>query len=452
MLETCDVLVLGVGSGSENVANELATAGLHVVAVEKELVGGECPYWACVPSKMALRSAELIGEVEKADARSGPSRVTPNWSLVAERIRAEATTNWNDADAVEQLQENGVELVRGEGRLVSSRAVEVAGRTIEATRAVVIGTGTRTAVPAIDGLAGTPFWTNRDAVAATAVPESLVVVGGGPVGCEFAQIFSRFGSTVTIVETDGGLLPGLEPQAGRMLAQAFRDEGIQVLVKTEVSSIQHSPAGFKIEIGNRSLDSENVLIATGRTADLKAIGAIDQLRIDPRSESLPVDERCRVMDGVYGVGDITGVAPFTHTAAYQADIIVRDILGTDPYDADYTAMPQTVFTDPEVAMVGMTEQQARDADRDVVVGISDLGARGWLNATEGLIKTVVDRTSDRLLGATCVGPVAGETVAALQVALRAGVTTRELRRTIWAYPTFAHAIPDALPDETGAAH
>lgn len=446
MPESCDVVVLGLGAGAENVANELAKAGQDVIAVEKELVGGECPYWACVPSKMALRAATLVGDVGRADALAGFASITPNWSPVAERIRAEATTDWNDADAAEQLEDNGARLVRGEGRLVSRSEVEVSGRRYQAERAVVIGTGTQASIPPIDGLAGTPYWTNREAVATTRVPESLVIVGGGPVGCEFAQIFARYGSEVTIIEADSFLLPGMEPQAGRMLAQDFRDGGIKLILDASVSSVQHSTSGFQVRVGGRTLDAENLLIATGQTADLKALGAIDQLGVDGDAEALPIDERCRVTDGVYALGDITGVAPFTHTSVYQADIIVRDILDKDPYDADYTAMPRTVFTDPEVAMVGMTESDAKAAGHDVEIGISDLGARGWLSAEDGLIKTVVDSESGRLLGATCVGPVAGELVAVLQVAMRGGVTAQELRRTIWAYPTFSRAIPDALPN------
>lgn len=443
----CDVVLLGLGAASEHLAKQLAQAGLEVIAVERELVGGECPYWACVPTKMALRGAELVGEVNRARNLAGRASIDLDWSLVADRIRKDATQNWSDAEGAEQLTESGARLVRGEGRIVGTRSVAVDDTVFTARRAVIIGIGSSPDIPSVPGLADTPFWTNREAVAATEVPRSLAVMGGGPVGCEFAQMFARFGCHVTLVETSPTLLPGMEPQAAREIAKCFRDEDMTLSLGSEVVAVGYADDEFTVQLDDgKVFTAEHLLVATGRSADLKSLGVVEHLDGDANAKILHVDARCRVTEGVYALGDVTAVAAFTHTAVYQADVVFRDIIGEDAYDADYTALPATVFTDPEVASVGLTEQQAHDQELDVEVTISDLGARGWLNGVDGLIKTLVDRDSDQILGATAVAPVAGELIAVLQVAMRNNMTAKELRRTIWGYPTFAAAIPAALPE------
>src|SRR4249920_3345969 len=210
-METADVIVLGLGPGGEEVAGRLAEAGWSVVGIEKELVGGECPYWGCVPSKMMIRAADALAEARRVNDLAGKATVTPDWAPVAHRIRAEATDTWNDQVAVDRLVGKGARVVKDAGRIVGPRTVAVGDVEYEATRALVIGTGSTAAVPSIEGLAGTPYWTNRGAIAAERVPESLIVLGGGAIGVELAQVFARFGADVTVVEAADRLVALEEP-------------------------------------------------------------------------------------------------------------------------------------------------------------------------------------------------------------------------------------------------
>src|SRR5581483_11949647 len=239
MAETVDVVVVGMGPGGEEVAGKLAEAGLDVVGVDQRLVGGECPYYGCVPSKMMIRAANLLTEGRRIPGMAGDSDVRPDWAPVARRIRDEATDNWDDRVAVERCEGKGGRCVRGAGRLVGPMTVAVDGQEFAATRAVVLATGTEPAVPAVPGLEGTPFWTNRQAIEAEAVPASLVVMGGGAIGVELGQVFARFGARVDIVEAADRLVPPEEPEAGALLAEVFGAEGIGVHVGAKVAAVEH---------------------------------------------------------------------------------------------------------------------------------------------------------------------------------------------------------------------
>ena len=232
---TCDVVVLGLGPGGEHVAIKLARAGLDVIGVEDRLVGGECPYYGCVPSKMMIAAAHVIADARKVADFGGTARVEPDWATVAQRIRDEATDDWDDAVAVKRLEDSGARFVRGRGVLVGPGRVRVGGTTYAARKGVVLNTGTEPAAPPIEGLQGTPYWTNRDAVAVTELPGSVVVLGGGPIGCEFAQVFSRYGVDVTVVEMADRLIAIEEPEASELLEKAFADEGITVLTGASVA-------------------------------------------------------------------------------------------------------------------------------------------------------------------------------------------------------------------------
>ena len=230
-----DVVVVGLGPGGEHVAIKLGRAGLDVVGVENRLVGGECPYYGCVPSKMMIAAARVVADVERVPDFAGTAQVQPDWAQVARRIREEATDDWNDAVAVERLEDNGARFVRGpRRRLDGPGRVVVGDTTYVARKGVVLNTGTRPGAPPIDGLAGTPFWTNRDAVALTELPGSVVVLGGGPIGCEFAQVFSRFGVQVMLVEVAERLLVDDEPEAAELLEKTLSEHGVQVLTGVEV--------------------------------------------------------------------------------------------------------------------------------------------------------------------------------------------------------------------------
>jgi len=449
--EQVDVVVIGMGPGGEDVAGKLAEAGLAVVGIDAGLVGGECPYWGCIPSKMMIRAADLLAEGRRIPGMAGTSTVTPDWAPVAARIRAEATDDWDDTVAVERFEGKGGTFVRGRGRLVAPGQVEVeGGPTFTAARAVVLATGTAPSIPPIEGLAATPYWTNHGAVEAEAVPESLIVLGGGAIGAELAQVFARFGAAVTVVEAADHLLPQEEPEAGALVADAFAADGIDVVTGVGADAVAHGADGFTVTLaGGDVRRAERLLVATGRRADPAAVGAgVAGVAADARF--VPVDEHLRVADGVWAVGDLTGRGAFTHVAMYQSAIAVADILGRPHAPADYKALPRVTFTDPEVGSVGRTEAGAREAGITVAVGATQVPstARGWLHkaGNDGFVKLVADADRGVLVGATSAGPVGGEVLGLLALAVHAEVPLATLRTMIYAYPTFHRGVEDALRD------
>ncbi len=446
--QVADVIVLGMGPGGEDVAGRLAEAGLSVIGIDRALVGGECPYWGCIPSKMMIRAAHLLAEARRIPGMAGDVVVRPDWAPVAARIRDEATDDWDDTVAVERFESKGGHFVRGHGHLVETDTVEVGERRFRATRAVVIATGGAPAVPPIDGLVDTPFWTNHDAIEATALPASIIVLGGGAIGAELTQVYARFGVDTTVVEAAPRLLPLEEPEAGAVLAEVFAHEGITVITGVGASEVSHSNAGFVVRLADgRQLQAERLLVATGRKVDLVSIRA-GVLGVDETARALPVDGHLRVASGVWAVGDVTGQGAFTHVAMYQAGIAVADILDRPHEPADYTALPRVTFTDPEVGSVGMSEEAARAAGIDVVIGRTSVPttARGWLHkaGNEGFITLVADRGRGVLVGATAMGPSGGEVLGLLTLAIHSRIPLSQLRTMIYAYPTFHRGVEDAL--------
>jgi pyruvate/2-oxoglutarate dehydrogenase complex dihydrolipoamide dehydrogenase (E3) component len=455
--EHTDVVVLGLGPGGEYVAGTLAEAGLHVTGVESRLVGGECPYYGCVPSKMMVRAANLIAETRRVPGMAGTSAVTPDWSPVARRIRDEATDDWNDKVAADRFASKGGHLVRGRGTITGASEVTVTGaegtRVLEARKGIVINTGTDPAIPPLPGLAGTPYWTNRDVVQAERVPESLIVLGGGAVGAEFTQVFARFGTAVTLVEALPRLVSFEEPEASELIERIFTAEGITVYTNAPAERVSHNGTHFSVHLGMNTLTAERLLVSTGRRTDLAALG-VAAAGLDPTAKTIPTDGWMRAADGVWAIGDVTGKGAFTHMSMYQADIAVRDILGQGGEPADYRAVPRVIFTDPEIGSVGLTEEQAREAGLRVRTGTAQVpySARGWIHkaGNDGFIKVIEDADRSVLVGATSAGPVGGEVLSALQVAIRAEVPVPTLRNMPYAYPTFHRAIEDALKNLNGA--
>jgi pyruvate/2-oxoglutarate dehydrogenase complex dihydrolipoamide dehydrogenase (E3) component len=449
-----DVVVLGLGPGGEHLATEAARAGLRVVGVEAHLVGGVCPYYGCIPSKMMLRAAGALAEARRVGGLAGSAEAAPDWSAVARRIREEATDDWDDGAAAQRLEDAGVTLVRGHGRLDGPGVVEVEGTRYVARRGVVLNTGTTPGVLPVEGLEGTPFWTNRDAVRAEQAPASLLVVGGGPVGCELAQTFARFGTRVTIVEGGDRLLSEDEPEASDLLARSFARDGIQVLLGTRLASVHHADGRFTATLegpdDSLELGTDRLLIATGRTPNLPDIG-LETVGLDPHAESVATDGYLRAGDRLWALGDITGKGPYTHVSMYQAGVALRDVTGSGGPEASYHAVPRVTFTDPEVGAVGMTEREARDCGLDVRVASGGLGSRGWLHGPggDGLVKVVEDRAAGHLVGATSVGPTGGEVLSMLATAIHARVPTDVLREQVLAFPTFHRAVSAVLADLEG---
>jgi pyruvate/2-oxoglutarate dehydrogenase complex dihydrolipoamide dehydrogenase (E3) component len=450
MTEQVDVVVLGLGVGGEEVAGRLAEAGLAVVGVEGRLVGGECPYWGCVPSKMMIRAGNLLAEARRIPGMAGAAQVAPDWAPVAARIRDEATDNWDDKVAVDRFVGKGGRFVRGWGRLAGPGRVEVGDQTFEAGIGVVIGTGTAPVVPPVDGLAGTPFWTNREAIEAEVLPGSLIVLGGGAVGLELTQAYARFGVAVTVVEAMDRLLPVEEPEASALARTALQADGITVHTGVRAARVGYDAGRFTVSLDDGAeLRAERLLVAVGRRANMTSLG-LDTVGLDPAGTAVRVDDRMRAGQRLWAVGDVTGHGAFTHVAMYQAGIAVSDILGRGGPPADYRAVPRVTFTDPEIAAVGLLEAQARQAGSTVHVGLARVPstARGWIHkaGNDGLIKLVADADRGVLVGATSAGPAGGEVLGAVAVAVHGQVPVDRLRQMIYAYPTFHRGIEDALRD------
>lgn len=450
MSERADVIVVGMGPGGEEVASRLAESGVDVVGIEGRLLGGECPYWGCVPSKMMLRAAGLLAEAGRVPGMSGRGSVTPDWGPVARRIREEATDNWDDRAGVERFESKGGTFVRGWGRLEGPGKVTVGDRSFEATRAVVLGSGTQPWAPPVPGLDRSGYWTNRDAIETEHVPKSLLILGGGAVGVELGQVFARFGSDVTVVETASHVLPAEDPEAAAILAEALQEDGMTLLTGVEVKGVERADGGVCIELDTgRTPVCEQLLVATGRRADLVGLG-VANVGLDDHARFVTVDDHMRAAPGLWAVGDVTGVGAFTHVSMYQAAIAVPDILGEEVHGAEYHALPRVTFTDPEIGSVGLSEDAARAQGLSVRVGRAPVPAstRGWIHkaGNKGLIKLVEDADRGVLVGAISAGPTGGEVLGLLQLAIQLRATTAELKRLIFAYPTFTRAIEAALDD------
>jgi pyruvate/2-oxoglutarate dehydrogenase complex dihydrolipoamide dehydrogenase (E3) component len=456
-----------MGPGGEYAAGALAEAGLHVTGVEERLVGGECPYFGCIPSKMMIRAGNLIAETRRVPGMAGTSTVTPDWSPVALRIREEATDYWDDKVAADRFESKGGHLVRGRGTITGPGEVTVSvsgvsgasgasggDRVFRARRGIVINSGTAPAIPPVQGLAGTPYWTNREIVQTEHVPESMIVLGGGAIGAELAQVFSRFGTEVTVVEALPRLVSFEEPEASDLIERIFMREGIKVCTSAPAERIGHNDACFRVHLGMSVLTAEQLLVATGRRTDLAGLG-VAAVGLDDSARVIATDGWMRAAEGVWAIGDVTGKGAFTHMSMYQADIAVRDILGQGGQAADYRAVPRVTFTDPEIGSVGLTEAQARKAGLRVRTGLTQVpySARGWIHkaGNDGFIKVVADADRSVLVGATSAGPWGGEVLSALQVAIRAEVPLATLRNMPYAYPTFYRAIEDALRSLEGSS-
>jgi len=446
--ERVDVVVLGLGVGGEEVAGCLAENGLNVVGIENNLVGGECPYFGCIPTKMMIRADDLLAEGRRISGFAGDSSVRPDWGPVARRIRKEATDNWDDRVAVERFERKGGHFVRGTGKLAGPGRVSVNGTVYEATRAIVIATGTSPAIPRIAGLSEVPYWTNRDAVKVERLPASLAILGGGAIGAELGQAFARFGVKVTIVEGMSRVLAMEEPEASMVLADVMHRDGIELRVNVHAKSVERTVGGVRVNLDDgEQVAAEILLIATGRRTNLNDIG-LETVGLDPSARFLQADDHLRVGERMWAIGDVTPNGGFTHVAIYHADIVFNDILGNPAPGADYRAKPRVTFTDPEVGVAGLTEEQARKQGINVRTGIqkASVTSRGWIHGpgNDGLIKVVEDRDRGVLVGATTMGPRGGDILGIFELAIKNQVPTDDLRHLIYAYPTFYRGVGEAV--------
>jgi pyruvate/2-oxoglutarate dehydrogenase complex dihydrolipoamide dehydrogenase (E3) component len=446
MTDTYDVVVVGGGPAGENAVARCAAGGLSVALVERELIGGECSYWGCIPSKTLIRPGDVLAETRRvpgaAEAVTGPLDVAAAFAQ-----RDYMTANWSDGGQVKWLDELGATLVRGTGRLAGERAVEVSsdeGTTrLEAARAVVVATGTVPFLPPVEGLAEVLAWTNREAMEATSVPERLLVLGGGAVGVELAQAFARLGSTVTVIEGGPGLLGHEEPFAGKEVLAAFETEGITVVLEARAAASSRSDGVVTLTLEDgRELVAEELLVGVGRRPHTADVG-LETVGLEPGSV-VEVDDSLRAVgvDGgwLYAVGDVNGRAPLTHMGKYQARLAGDAILGKEVRAfADHVAVPRVTFTDPQVAAVGLTEEQARERDIDVRVvttGTGDVpGAYTRGKGIKGTSQLVVDASRGVIVGATFTGPDMQELLHSATIAIVAEAPLDTLWHAVPSFPT-----------------
>lgn len=434
--QTAEVVVVGLGSGGQPVAESLAAAGVDVVGVEAFRVGGECPYVACIPSKALLLAAAAGAGWEEAVRR-----------------RDRAAEHRDDTGTAEGLAESGVRLLRGTAVVTAPGALDVDRSDGERlrlrwTRALVVGTGSAPVAPPVDGLDDVPTWTSADALAATEPPDRLVVLGGGAVGCELGQAFARLGSRVELVEVAPRLLAAEQPWVGDRVAEALRQDGVRLRLDSRATRAEPTAGGLRLHLaGGGTVEGDRLLLAGGRRPRGDGLG-LEVLRVEPDAGALRVDPRCRVLgaDGplrdVFAVGDVTGVAPFTHTASYQAEIVVAELLGRGR-DADYRAIPRVVYTDPSVFCVGRTEQEADDALVTAAFGVEDT-ARAFIEqpAHPGRVELLAD-PGGTLVGAAVVAPHAESWAGELALAVRAGLSADLLADHVHPHPAWSEAVHPA---------
>jgi pyruvate/2-oxoglutarate dehydrogenase complex dihydrolipoamide dehydrogenase (E3) component len=443
-----DVVCLGGGVAGEAIAGGLQGSGLTLAVVERELVGGECPYWGCIPSKTLLRSGETLEEAARARTLAA-SRV--DWELdfpkVSKRVYWMAR-DLDDTRPAAALEATGAKLVRGEGKLINPQTVEVGGETLVARRAVVVANGGTALIPPIPGLDAVKFWTNRQAVLPRELPGSLAVLGGGAVGVELGQAFARFGSKVTIIEAGPRLLGAEEPEAGVALRPHLLADGMTLLVGDPCTGVENATVGVIVTLkSGATVHADRLLVATGRRPNFEAwqgagLPQTDRgwLKVDPATLEARVN--------VYGAGDVTGLGGFTHLAYYHGQIVARRLRGEDAR-ADHTAVPRVTFTDPEVASVGLSEAAARERGLNVVTASTDPAetARGYIHDFHGgTLKLIGDRDRGVLVGATMVTPRAGEILGELVLALRAGTPLRTLADVIHPFPAFNRVLGAVLQE------
>ena len=442
MPQEFDVVCLGGGVAGEAIAAGLRDSGLTLAVVERELVGGECPYWGCVPSKTLLRSGETLSEADRARSLAA-SRV--DWIVdfpkVATRTRAMAR-NLDDSRPAAAMKAAGATLFRGEGKLIDLRTVEVGDDRLFARRAVVIANGSTAAIPAIPGLDAVEYWTNRQATIPGALPASLAILGAGAIGVELGQAFARLGCRVTLVEAGPTFLGQEEPEAGVALRRHLETDGITLMIGDPCVAVErqsaNGPSGVVLHLRSGvALQADRLLVATGRRPNAEAWqgAGLPQtergwLKVDPAT--------LEAVRGVFGAGDVTGLGGFTHLAHYHGEVIARRLRGLE-VTADHTAVPRVTFTDPEIASVGLSEAAARARGIDVIVAITDPGntARGYIHDFRGgAIKLVGDGTRGVLIGATLVTPRAGEILGELVLAIRLAVPLDTLADVIHPFPAF----------------
>ncbi len=436
MTDSFDVIVIGMGPGGEVAASELLDRGKRVAVIERQLIGGECGYWACIPSKTLLRPAEAKVGVVRAEGVGGAEL---DWPATRD-YRDSMIRHLDDSNQVTRYEKSGATVIKSAARIKGPGRVEAGGRTLSAEH-IIVATGSDAVVPPIEGLDEVPVWTNREATTLREIPQRVVMIGGSAVGVELGLFLRRYGADVTILERSGRLLSREDPRPGELTEQYLREEGIDVRTGTSAVCARRDGTDTVVELDNvDQVRCDVIIVGTGRTPRARDLGLENVgIELGQRGEVV-VDDHCRAGDGVWALGDVTGVMPFTHVAMYMARVVADNIAGTER-TARYEGIPRVVFADPEIAAVGLTTEQAQQQGLSVVsaeVDLSQAIARPWTyeNNPRGHLGVLAAREQGVLIGAWAVGPQASEWIHTAALAVREQISIERLRDQVAQFPTY----------------